>query len=216
MSNIKNGDAATVPTKMETDTSEEVKSPPPKPQATPKSASKKRTAKTAEDGTPTKKTKAVSKKIGTTPDEITDEERMLVEWKDAGRSWPEIMTEWENITGAAPSSRDMLRKRYPKLKAALSVVKTEHISLLMQAKSDADERIDKQIAMLERKRWETVAEIIKELGGDEYPSGTCEKTWKQQGVSGTPKPTPVAALLTTDEDAETGAVKDEEMEDGDV
>jgi len=79
------------------------------------------------------------------------------------------MTEWENITGAAPSSRDMLRKRYPKLKAALSVVKTEDIPLLMQAKSDADERIDKQIAMLERKRWETVAEIIKQLGGDEYP-----------------------------------------------
>ncbi|KAK3063422.1 hypothetical protein LTS18_000490 [Coniosporium uncinatum] len=86
----------------------------------------------------------------------------------------------------------------------------------MQAKSNADERIDKQIAMLERKRWETVAEIVKELGGDEYPSGTCEKTWKQQSASGTPKPTPVAALLTTDEDVETGAVKDEEIGDEEV
>jgi len=79
------------------------------------------------------------------------------------------MVEWEKITGAAPSSRDMLRKRYPKLKAALSVVKTEDIPLLLQAKTAADERIDKQITMLERKRWETVAEIIKELGGEEYP-----------------------------------------------
>ncbi len=69
---------------------EEAKAP-----ATP--SSKKRGGKSAEPDTPSKRQKATP--IPNTKAEMSEADKMMMEWKESGKTWTEINAEWTRITG---------------------------------------------------------------------------------------------------------------------
>lgn len=101
----------------------------PLPATTPQ-ASKKRQSISGRIETPSKRSRSTPVKanaIPTSKAELSEQDKMLVEWKDAGRSWPDIKTEWARLTGKPPGG-STLNVRYGRLKASLVELKDGDVS----------------------------------------------------------------------------------------
>ena len=101
----------------------------PLPPTTPQ-ASKKRLSIGGHTETPSKRSKSTPVKanaIPTSKAELSEQDKMLVEWKDAGRSWPDIKAEWARLTGKPPGG-STLNVRYGRLKASLVEFKDGDVS----------------------------------------------------------------------------------------
>jgi hypothetical protein len=114
-----------------------VKTPKPKTPKEPKEPAKKRAAEDdPEDNTPAKKakgTKANEKKsISTKLEDLSEEDKMLLEWRNAGKDWKTINAEWARITGKAPGG-STLPNRIGRVRAALANVSDEHSNQLMES-----------------------------------------------------------------------------------
>lgn len=103
----------------------EVPLPPTTPQA-----SKKRQSIGGHTETPSKRSKSTPLKanaIPTSKAELSVQDKMLVEWRDAGRSWPDIKAEWARLTGKPPGG-STLNVRYGRLMASLVELKDGDVS----------------------------------------------------------------------------------------
>lgn len=90
-------------------------------------ASKKRVKKVSSDETPSKRIKG--NEIPSCKANLSEQDRMLMEWKESGKGWKEIGLEWNRITGK-PVGSSTLPNRYARLKAALVELKEGDVSLL--------------------------------------------------------------------------------------
>lgn len=103
----------------------EVPLPPTTPQA-----SKKRQSIGGHADTPSKRSKSTPVKANAIPNskaELSQQDKMLVEWRDAGRSWQDIKAEWAKLTGKPPGG-STLNVRYGRLKASLVELKDGDVS----------------------------------------------------------------------------------------
>jgi len=80
--------------------------------------------------------------------------------RDADRSWPEIRTEWEKLTGDKTGS-STLPNRYNRLKTNFTVIKEEDNGKMLEAKKNVEEAFEKG-------KWAMIATAMEKLGGDSY------------------------------------------------
>ncbi|KKA23717.1 hypothetical protein T310_2257 [Rasamsonia emersonii CBS 393.64] len=130
--------------------------------------------------TPSKKTKTTTRSGATTPkkeisisyESASKEDRMLIRMREVeGKSWAEISTAWEAMTGVKTAS-GTLCKRYSRLRANLAVFKDEDVERLLQAKKEIEEKF-------EAEKWTKIAAAIVAKGGDQYPPASCLKKFKE-------------------------------------
>ncbi|KAF2424467.1 hypothetical protein EJ08DRAFT_681861 [Tothia fuscella] len=144
----------------------------------------------ASPGTPSKKAKGNGTgntpgkqrdkvlKIAESADELSAHDQMLLSWKDEGKSWAVIKTEWERLTGNKPGG-STLPNRYARLKANLACVTPVDIPHMMSAETEAVEQIEAEIKELWAKKWARVGKIMEGKGAASYPAATIEKQFKK-------------------------------------
>ncbi|KAF2161097.1 hypothetical protein M409DRAFT_59367 [Zasmidium cellare ATCC 36951] len=140
----------------------------------------------ASTSTPAKKThtRNASKKstpgriIPTTFDACSEPDKLLLTLRDAGSDWPHIRQRYTALTGekTAPST---LPNRYNRLKSALTHLRPQDNPLLLLAKRQVETSFEAQ-------KWELVAAVVREKGGDVYAGNVLQRKYKklmvQQGV----------------------------------
>ncbi|KAL6719799.1 hypothetical protein ACLMJK_001720 [Lecanora helva] len=114
-----------------------------------------------------KNANATGRRIPSSLESADEADRMLVEWKDNGKKWPEIRKEYEEMIGSATGD-STLPNRYERIKANITPLKGGDAIRLLQAKRKADGKF-----------WGTVADEVKELGGQEYKTFFLQKKYKQ-------------------------------------
>ncbi|KAJ9636683.1 hypothetical protein H2201_008371 [Coniosporium apollinis] len=137
-----------------------------------------------DDESPKKKTKgtprqrkapaakpAESTAIGTSVDELSQADKVLLKMKEEGKPWAEVNDMWEMITGKKPA-KSTLPNRYARLKANIEAVKEDDKPKLFEAKEAVEERF-------EREKWNQIAAAMKELGTDDYTGAFLQKQFKK-------------------------------------
>ncbi|KAK4506088.1 hypothetical protein PRZ48_004053 [Zasmidium cellare] len=143
---------------------------------------------TTNTSTPRKKRRS-SKKTGpgriipTTMDECSEADKLLLSLRDAGHTWRDIRTQWTALTGDATAA-STLPNRYNRLKTHLTHLFAKDNPLLLLAKRQVE-------ASFEAQKWELVASVVREKGGEVYPGKVLQKQWRrlmgQRGVEGPPE-----------------------------
>ncbi|QDS69390.1 hypothetical protein FKW77_004619 [Venturia effusa] len=106
-------------------------------------------------------------KIPETFDELEEQDRMVIEWKERGEGWNAINEEWKRITGNMPG-KSTLPNRYPRLKASLACV-----------------AIEAEIKDMWNKKWARVSKHMEDADKQSYPAATLEKHYKKMKAAGT-------------------------------
>ncbi|KAL0264797.1 hypothetical protein SLS55_000750 [Diplodia seriata] len=148
-------------------------------------AAKRSAAESTEDGSPVKKTKgraspktatparqrrapvkapSTARMIATSVDQLSSEDRLLLNMKDEGKSWKEIGEAWKMITGVAPA-KSTLPNRYARLRANITTMTETDQQNLLTAKTYVEQK-------QEQEKWEQIAQRMQELGSSEKFSTT--------------------------------------------
>lgn len=86
---------------------------------------------------------------------------MVLTLEQAGSSWNEITPLWEKLTKNKSPGKSTLPNRYQRLKDNFVVVREEDNVRIIEAKKQVD-------AEFEVERWERVAQVVANNGGDTY------------------------------------------------
>lgn len=100
-----------------------------------------------------------ARSIATSMDELSAEDRLLLNMKDQGKSWKEIGEAWKAATGVAPA-KSTLPNRYARLRANITSMSDVDQQNLAAAKAMVEQAF-------EAKKWEQIAEKMTELGSAE-------------------------------------------------
>ncbi|KAF2817190.1 uncharacterized protein BDZ99DRAFT_564967 [Mytilinidion resinicola] len=133
-----------------------------------------------EDGTPSGR--KGTKKIATTLDELTTEDRLLISMRDEGKSWSDIADMWARETGAPPGGKSTLPNRYSRLKANLAQVSDEHMELLVNAYKKVHEQFEQEKARFEVEKWSRIKTVMEEAKGvadQKYTVAALQKYYKK-------------------------------------
>ncbi|ELR10385.1 hypothetical protein GMDG_00798 [Pseudogymnoascus destructans 20631-21] len=188
---------------------------------------KKRAAE--EDGemdpftTPTKKIKATASTpksgngkgtaIATSKDQLTDEDKMMIQWRKDGKGWPEIRKKWGEMTGKPPGN-STLPNRYKRLLTNIIDWKDGDVSysLLLypfqfiffamrsmvsdsteQPLTDSPHQLERMLVAEQKvtKAFATelygrMATVMVQLGGDTYTAAAVEKAFLKEKREGFP------------------------------
>ncbi|OBT94578.1 hypothetical protein VE01_07910 [Pseudogymnoascus verrucosus] len=153
---------------------------------------KKRAAE--EDGeadpftTPTKKIKAAAgtpksgngkgTAIATSKDQLTDEDKMMIQWRKDGKGWPEIRKKWGEMTGKPPGT-STLPNRYKRLMANITDWKDGDLERMLVA----EQKVTKAFAT---ELYGRMATVMIQLGGDTYTAAAIEKAYLKEKREGFP------------------------------
>ncbi|OAF63100.2 hypothetical protein VC83_00472 [Pseudogymnoascus destructans] len=153
---------------------------------------KKRAAE--EDGemdpftTPTKKIKATASTpksgngkgtaIATSKDQLTDEDKMMIQWRKDGKGWPEIRKKWGEMTGKPPGN-STLPNRYKRLLTNIIDWKDGDLERMLVA----EQKVTKAFAT---ELYGRMATVMVQLGGDTYTAAAVEKAFLKEKREGFP------------------------------
>ncbi|KAK5720514.1 hypothetical protein LTR17_014915 [Elasticomyces elasticus] len=177
----------------------------PAKKATPKKRSAAKVSKTddenddsADDESPKKKAKgtpakdrqrkappskpASARTIGRSYEECSEEDKALIDMRDAGKSWTEIRAEWEKLTGDK-TGQSTLPNRYSRLKSNFVAIKEEDLKHLLQAKVEVE-------AAFEKEKWSLVADAMEKMGTEKYVGAGLQKAYKKIMVEHNVQPPP--------------------------
>ncbi|OJD34389.1 uncharacterized protein BKCO1_23000123 [Diplodia corticola] len=110
------------------------------------------------------KTPSSGRTIATSVDQLSSEDRLLLNMKDQGKSWKEIGEAWKVITGIEPA-KSTLPNRYARLRANITTMSETDQQLLLTAKAFVEQK-------QEQEKWEQIAQRMQELGSAEKFSVT--------------------------------------------
>ncbi|KFZ05603.1 hypothetical protein V501_08187 [Pseudogymnoascus sp. VKM F-4519 (FW-2642)] len=207
---------------------------------------KKRAA--GEDGendpftTPTKKIKAAAgtpktgngkgMSIGASVDQLSHEDKVLVQMKQDGKGWPEIREKWKEMTGKVPGG-STLSNRYARIMANLTDWKDGDIERMLVANEKVIGNLAEEVEVkrkllaeeLEAKRKETEAQlrrlegevyarmavVMVDLGADTYSAAAIEKAFLKEKREGFPHKETISQVIngaaaTASEDEGMGAI----------
>jgi len=102
--------------------------------------------------------------IGRSYDECSEEDKILLDLRDAGKGWTEIRAEWEKLTGDK-TGHSTLPNRYARLKSNFVVIREEDNQILLEAKIDVE-------AAFEKEKWGLIAAAMEKKGADSYRVST--------------------------------------------
>ncbi|KAK1814946.1 hypothetical protein LTR12_010644 [Friedmanniomyces endolithicus] len=151
---------------------------------------KKKQKKTVATGTPGKERKrkapvtklANARVIGRSYDECSEEDKILLDLRDAGKGWTEIRAEWEKLTGDK-TGHSTLPNRYARLKSNFVVIREEDNQILLEAKIDVE-------AAFEKEKWGLIAAAMEKKGADSYRGEVLHKQYKKMMLQANLAPPP--------------------------
>ncbi|TID26850.1 hypothetical protein E2P81_ATG01311 [Venturia nashicola] len=150
--------------------------------ATPKKRKSTKKSEDTVDGedkpSPTKKQKTpvAAKGIPDRYEDLSKEDKMMITWKEEGKSWKAIQEAWFTMTG---NKHTGLTTRYIRVKAAIARVKDDDLEALEKSMAMAKERIEVEKKMVEKRLWAFVAEGMESEGAEKYDLPTLDKAWKR-------------------------------------
>ncbi|KAK0276070.1 hypothetical protein LTR91_013645 [Friedmanniomyces endolithicus] len=109
--------------------------------------------------------------IGRSYDECSEEDKILLDLRDAGKGWTEIRAEWEKLTGDK-TGHSTLPNRYARLKSNFVVIREEDNQILLEAKIDVE-------AAFEKEKWGLIAAAMEKKGADSYGGEVLHKQYKK-------------------------------------
>ncbi|OBT60936.1 hypothetical protein VE03_09277 [Pseudogymnoascus sp. 23342-1-I1] len=200
--------------------------------------------------TPTKKIKAIvgtpksgkGMAIGTSKDELSHEDKVLVQMKRDGKGWPEIREKWKEMTGKTVGG-STLPNRYARIMANLTDWKDGDIERMLVANEKVIGNLAEEVEIkrkllaeeLEAKRKETESQIRRlegevyshmsvvmvELGSDTYSAAAIEKAFLKEKREGFPHKETISKVINgtatmTSEDETIEARNDAAMGDDDT
>ncbi|KAL2002587.1 hypothetical protein VTN02DRAFT_6441 [Thermoascus thermophilus] len=136
--------------------------------------------------TPSKKSKTwtpyTGGETGTTPkkaaailishDNMSPEDKMMLYMRDVeGKSWAEIKSAWEAMTGTKVGG-STLCGRYGRIKANLVRFRECDEALILEAKKEIEERFKAE-------KWYKIAEVVEAKSGIKYPPAVIQKKFKE-------------------------------------
>ncbi|KAK5700767.1 hypothetical protein LTR97_005284 [Elasticomyces elasticus] len=136
---------------------------------------------------------ASARTIGRSYEECSEEDKALIDMRDAGKSWTEIRAEWEKLTGDK-TGQSTLPNRYSRLKSNFVVIKEEDLKHLLQAKVEVE-------AAFEKEKWSLVADAMEKMGTEKYVGAGLQKAYKKIMVEHNVQP-PTGVQSKDFEDAE--------------
>lgn len=114
-------------------------------------------------------------------DELSSEDRLLLNMKDQGKSWKEIGEAWQAATGIAPA-KSTLPNRYARLRANITTMSEADQRHLVAAKAAVE-------AEFEVSKWERIAQKMQELGSAEkFSSNVLQKQLAKMQVTQVAQP----------------------------
>ncbi|TLD35986.1 hypothetical protein E2P81_ATG02875 [Venturia nashicola] len=150
-----------------------------------KSAAQGGTPKKAKNDTPKSSARNIkSSKIPESFDELAEEDKMLIEWKERGEGWNTIYEEWNRITGNMPG-KSTLPVRIGRIKAALACVAPEDIAKMVEYEAVVTQEIEAEYKDALAKKWTRVSKRMEDNGIQTYPAATLEKQFKKMKACGT-------------------------------
>ncbi|KAH0559244.1 hypothetical protein GP486_004241 [Trichoglossum hirsutum] len=143
---------------------------------------------------PTKKRRApaatptLGRSIPESRDKLGDDDKMLLDLKEQGKTWPEIREAFRKIGIITGSST--LPNRYSRLTAKLVEWKAGDIDIFMAAKATVEaEHLEAKKAMeakFEAEKWGKISVAMEEMGADHYTSAALQKKFKDLTTKGYP------------------------------
>ncbi|CAK3977487.1 Hypothetical predicted protein [Lecanosticta acicola] len=117
-----------------------------------------------------------SRQIPSSLDEASEEDRQLLGMRDAGTDWKAIRAKWEELTGET-TGVSTLPNRYARLKESFTVIREEDHARLLEAKREVEESFENQ-------KWDLVARVVQEKGGDGYAGVVLQRGYKKMMTQG--------------------------------
>ncbi|KXT08971.1 hypothetical protein AC579_4030 [Pseudocercospora musae] len=124
---------------------------------------------------PTGRKLAQTRPIPRSHDECDEADKLLLELRDDGGDWKDIRPKWTALTGekTAPST---LPNRYARIKSNLTIIEEGDNERLLQAKRQVEDTFDAT-------KWELIANIVEEKGGQRYLGLVLKRQYKKLMVS---------------------------------
>lgn len=119
---------------------------------------------------------APSRQIPRSFDECDPNDQMLITMRDSGSEWKIIRANWEERTGEKVGA-STLPNRYARLKSNFTVIREEDHAKLLEAKREVEESFENQ-------KWDLVARVVKEKGGETYAGVVLQRGYKKMMMSG--------------------------------
>ncbi|KAE9977658.1 hypothetical protein EG328_001873 [Venturia inaequalis] len=142
------------------------------------------TPKKAKNDTPKSSVKPIkASKIPETFDELADEDKMMIEWKERGEGWGVINEEWKRITGNMPG-KSTLPNRYTRVKASLACVASDDVEQMLTSEVEINKQIEAEVKDLWNKKWARIGKQMEDAGKQSYPAATLEKHYKKMKATG--------------------------------
>ncbi|KAL2014466.1 hypothetical protein VTN00DRAFT_1991 [Thermoascus crustaceus] len=159
------------------------------PTSTPRKRGRKKAGEDAASNTPPSKKSKISTpntggETGTTPkkaamtpiptsyENMSPEDKMMLHMKDVeGKSWAEIKSAWEAMTGNKVGG-STLSGRYGRIKANLVQFKEGDEANMLEAKKEIEEKFESE-------KWHKIAEAVEAKSGNKYPPAAVQKKLKE-------------------------------------
>ncbi|KFY68961.1 hypothetical protein V496_00660 [Pseudogymnoascus sp. VKM F-4515 (FW-2607)] len=161
--------------------------------------------------TPTKKIKAATgtpksvngkgMAIATSKEQLSDEDKMLIQWKKDGKSWAEIRKKWTEITGKA-TGNSTLPNRYTRLMANITDWKDGDLERMILAEKAVTKAFATEL-------YSRMASAMVQLGADTYSAAAIEKAYLKEKREGFPHAATIDQVING---ASTPAIEDGDMQ----
>ncbi|KJX98975.1 hypothetical protein TI39_contig380g00019 [Zymoseptoria brevis] len=102
-------------------------------------------------------------------------DQMLIEMREAGSDWNPIRAKWLELTGEKTAT-STLPNRYSRLKSNFTILSPTDNGHLLSAKR----RVESSFA---DQKWELIAKVVRELGGENYAGVVLKRQYKKLMVS---------------------------------
>ncbi|KFX94932.1 hypothetical protein V490_04073 [Pseudogymnoascus sp. VKM F-3557] len=162
--------------------------------------------------TPTKKIRATATTpksgngkgmaIATSKDQLTEEDRMMIQWRKDGKGWNEIRTKWAEMTGK-PVGNSTLPNRYKRLMANITDWKDGDLERMLLAEKQVTKAFASEL-------YSRMATVMVQLGADTYTAAAIEKAYVREKREGFPHAATIDQVING---APAPANDDEAMED---
>ncbi|OBT65921.1 hypothetical protein VE03_05480 [Pseudogymnoascus sp. 23342-1-I1] len=116
--------------------------------------------------------------IATSKEQLSDEDKMMIEWRKNGKGWPEIRKKWAEMAGK-PVGNSTLPNRYKRLMANITDWKDGDLERMILA----EQKVTKAFAT---ELYARMAPVMVELGADSYSAAAIEKAYLKEKREGFP------------------------------
>ncbi|KAH0538809.1 hypothetical protein FGG08_004641 [Glutinoglossum americanum] len=131
-------------------------------------------------------TPTLARSIPESRDELDEKDKILLDLKNQGKTWPEIREEFKKM--GIPTGTSTLPNRYSRLTAKLTEWKAGDVDIFLAAKSTIEtehlEEMKAKDAKFETEKWGKISAAMEEKGTNRYPPGALQKKFKDVTARG--------------------------------